>query len=101
LLGFGKSQTGNLISDAISDASVYLQGAFTVIWEYEHVSAHEGTMARFELLSRQVTSRRATMRVEKEEARQAEKSGVVRYVLGASLAAVVIAMALIWFYYAT
>jgi hypothetical protein len=73
----------------------------TVIWENEHVPAHEGTMARFELLSRQVTSRRATMRVEKEEARQAEKSGVVRYVLGASLAAVVIAMALIWFYYAT
>jgi hypothetical protein len=41
------------------------------------------------------------MRVEKEKARQAEKSGVVRYVLAVSLAAVVIAMALIWFYYAT
>ncbi len=40
------------------------------------------------------------MRLEKERARQGEKSGVVRYVLGASLAAVVIAMLLIWFYYA-
>ena len=45
--------------------------------------------------------RRTSMRVEKEKARQAETSGVVRYVLGASLAAVVIAMVLIWFYYAT
>lgn len=40
------------------------------------------------------------MRVEKEKARQGETSGNVRYILGASLAAVVIAMVLIWFYYA-
>ena len=39
------------------------------------------------------------MRVEKEKARQGETSGNVRYILGASLAAVVIAMALIWFYF--
>ncbi len=40
------------------------------------------------------------MRLEKEEARQGETRGYVRYVLAISLLAVVIAMVLIWFYYA-
>lgn len=40
------------------------------------------------------------MRLEKEEARQGETRGYVRYVLLVSLVAVVIAMILIWYYYA-
>jgi hypothetical protein len=49
---------------------------------------------------REVRDKEDAMRMEKEKARQAETSGVVRYVLGASLVAIVVAMALIWFYYA-
>lgn len=40
------------------------------------------------------------MRLGKEKARQGETTGNVRYILGASLVAVVIAMVLIWFYFA-
>ncbi len=40
------------------------------------------------------------MRLEKEEARQGETRGYVRYVLLVSLVAVVVAMILIWYYYA-
>jgi hypothetical protein len=62
-----------------------------------------GTDRSVGLLSREVREVRDkedAMRMEKEKARQAETSGVVRYVLGASLVAIVVAMALIWFYYA-
>jgi hypothetical protein len=49
---------------------------------------------------REVKTQEDAMRIGKEKARQGETSGNVRYILGASLLAVVVAMVLIWFYYA-